>query len=559
MIYSLVVFSPTQVKAAGEIINTLDFFVHEKAIASVGGEPVSQFYSSGEVLTVKFKQADVYELYKYDSSYIYLSYDSSWGTDGGQYSSYQFKGNGGKGGKWMKTSMRVGETIEENLSVGEFVRFTSGCEPTADTPFSYKNTLEAHYKDYEIGGTYGKDEVIVLKYGYGGGSPGFEKFYFSKKWGWIKWEGYPSGGATPSRVVEFNSKDATGLTLPKKKCVAFSGDYSASAVGEGGACVIGNPCSCIGGNYTACSGCNGGLCKGRLDLPDGGETTKDGQGTDRKDELVRAGINPPVMNHCDNGAPCCQTCGNGPAVQSAVSGTVRKASTTTSVIPFSLLKSANASSLYGNVLSGVELELYKKSGEVVPGSKRVSSADGTFAKIAYDAGQEYVLKISCPSGTSSCAGILAYDYVVPLDETSKPQERMLDITLCDQPEPKCKVSVKDPIVNPDSENPPDAPPTEVPNYTIIESAFGLSLNTKSLPWGTYLNFLLTWLYSIAGLVAVLYLILTGARLVSSGGNPVEIKKAKKKIQAIIFALLLILSAWIIAAFVGGIVLLQWTV
>ncbi|MEI6222847.1 MAG: hypothetical protein WCP97_08860 [bacterium] len=100
-------------------------------------------------------------------------------------------------------------------------------------------------------------------------------------------------------------------------------------------------------------------------------------------------------------------------------------------------------------------------------------------------------------------------------------------------------------------------PVSTPNYEAINAMEGLKLNTDETPWGKYLAFLLTWLYSFAAGVAMLSLALASTQLTTSQGNVDTIKAAKNRIRKTIIALIIIFSAWGIVATIGGLNLLTW--
>jgi hypothetical protein len=68
--------------------------------------------------------------------------------------------------------------------------YDRSCKPTTEGRFPYEMTLEAHIPNFDVGGDLGIQDVIVLKFDYFGCPRNFEKFYYSREWGWIKWELY---------------------------------------------------------------------------------------------------------------------------------------------------------------------------------------------------------------------------------------------------------------------------------------------------------------------------------------------------------------------------------
>ena len=85
---------------------------------------------------------------------------------------------------------------------------------------------------------------------------------------------------------------------------------------------------------------------------------------------------------------------------------------------------------------------------------------------------------------------------------------------------------------------------------------GLKLEDET--FSVYSKFFLTWIFSISGSLAVLMLMISGFRYLSSKGKPKEIKKAKEKIQQIFLGLVLIFVAWVLVSFVMQEAVFQWT-
>lgn len=106
---------------------------------------------------------------------------------------------------WMKKYMKIGEKIEHPENFVD--RYGSDCSPLnvdgvmQHQSWSYTTTLEKRIPNFnEEVGELGTQNVIVLKYEYppwrDHPDPDkrerekYEKFYYSKEWGWIRWELY---------------------------------------------------------------------------------------------------------------------------------------------------------------------------------------------------------------------------------------------------------------------------------------------------------------------------------------------------------------------------------
>jgi Bacterial Ig domain/Ig-like domain from next to BRCA1 gene len=181
----------TDTNVTGETIDTLDYFITKHPDRGLTGtHPQSQMVVGQRSFYVKWA-SDTFEIHRWDGSYIYLQEDHG----GAPNSTYSFSP-----GIWMKRSMRVGETID--MRGNRIQSYDSLCKPTTSAPFPYEMTLEAHIPNLDIGGDLGIQDVIVLKYDYFGCPRNYEKFYYSREWGWIKWELYK--GSTLLQTSTFN-------------------------------------------------------------------------------------------------------------------------------------------------------------------------------------------------------------------------------------------------------------------------------------------------------------------------------------------------------------------
>jgi hypothetical protein len=119
----------------------------------------------------------------------------------------------------MKRQMTVGESITVSKPTGQ-TWYRSDCSVHSYQSLVYTNTLEAYYPSYNLGGSLGKDSVIVLKYDWdSSANDNYEKFFFSKKWGWVRWEHWANGQMQTS--VSWNRLSTQTAVAPQPKCVAF--------------------------------------------------------------------------------------------------------------------------------------------------------------------------------------------------------------------------------------------------------------------------------------------------------------------------------------------------
>lgn len=172
-------------------IDTLDYFLSKHPDKGLDGEhtpnntdfvnghPMSQTVSGNKSYYVKWA-SDVFEVHSWDSNYVYLSEDHS---GSGDRTSYTFNP-----GIWMRRKMPIGEKImNRNNSI---TWFNNACVASSSSNFPIEMTLERRDQTYDVGGDLGKQDVIVLKYDSALGlSTGvYERFYYSKEWGWVRWE-----------------------------------------------------------------------------------------------------------------------------------------------------------------------------------------------------------------------------------------------------------------------------------------------------------------------------------------------------------------------------------
>ena len=200
-----------QNRAAGGQIDTLDYFLSDFAIGK-SSDPkstgVTQYVVGNSAFTAKSNSQ--YEYHTWDANYIYLKQDTSVGNfqlPEGIATSYKLSP-----GIWMKRFMSVGESFYVPTQV---TWYDNSCRVVVNWPnWGYTMTLEAQ-KTLNLGGTMGNQNVIVLKYDYLGDN--FERFYYSKTWGWVKWEEVDPKTGKVGRLATFDRVSTSFLTV-KAKC-----------------------------------------------------------------------------------------------------------------------------------------------------------------------------------------------------------------------------------------------------------------------------------------------------------------------------------------------------
>ncbi len=199
-------------RAAGSTIDTLPYLLGKHSLGQ-SSDPqnngITNYVVGNSVFYVKSGNGRQYEYRTWDANYIYLVHDTSVGgveVGGTQPNSYKFAPGRGI---WMKRQMAIGESID----VVPGITWFKDCTQVGAWPdWRYTITLEAH-KTLDVGGSLGNQDVIVLKYDY---QSGYEKFYYSKDWGWVRWEEFDAGNNL-KRSGNFNKIDNVLLPL-KASC-----------------------------------------------------------------------------------------------------------------------------------------------------------------------------------------------------------------------------------------------------------------------------------------------------------------------------------------------------
>ncbi|HEX3779598.1 MAG TPA: DUF4214 domain-containing protein [Pseudonocardiaceae bacterium] len=196
--------SPARSSAA--TIDTLSYFQNTHGVALSGSHSMSQYSTGNNIYLVKW-DSDAYEHYTYDNNYIYLTEDHSGGEapDG----SYTYSD-----ARWMARQMAVGQSIDVSANMAQFYDVgDSSCTPSHGGFQPYTMTLVAHDPDYQTGGTLGTQDVIVLQYDYRDGTGDqYERNYYAKGWGLVKWEWYQNDQVIATST--FQNTTTTPPTVP---------------------------------------------------------------------------------------------------------------------------------------------------------------------------------------------------------------------------------------------------------------------------------------------------------------------------------------------------------
>jgi len=205
--------APLRLSAATDCVNSLDYFIGGDKFnwkGSNGTHKLSQNFSSnltnGWMYYIKFGDPNNYEHYTWDANYIYLRQDG-WPTP---YTLSQVK--------WLKNgTICKGDILSS--STNQITDYDSSCNITQDA-HSYPVTVQYvdHWPVYNLGGTRGNVDVILVDYHYPDNK--FERFFYSKQYGWVRWELWNSDTQQLVQVSTFNTNDVVNLAITSKppKC-----------------------------------------------------------------------------------------------------------------------------------------------------------------------------------------------------------------------------------------------------------------------------------------------------------------------------------------------------
>jgi hypothetical protein len=205
--------APLSLSAATDCVNSLDYFIGGDKLnwkGSNGTHKLSQNFSSnltnGWMYYIKFGDPYSYEHYTWDSSYIYLRQDG-WPTP------YTFSQ-----AEWLKNgTICKGDLL--NSPTNQITTYNSSCSVT-QAAHSFPITVQYvdHWPIYPLGGTRGNVDVILVDYHYGGNF--FERFFYSRQYGWVRWELWNSVTQQLAQVSTFDSDDVVNLAITSKppKC-----------------------------------------------------------------------------------------------------------------------------------------------------------------------------------------------------------------------------------------------------------------------------------------------------------------------------------------------------
>ena len=204
---------PSTSHAQTDCINTLDYFIGGDKLnwkGSNGTHKLSQNFSSnltnGWMYAIKFGNPLIWEYYTWDANWIYLRQD-------GYPNTYTFSN-----AKWLPNG-----TICKGWSVSsttnQITSYDTSCNIT-NPAHSFPITMQYvdRWPTYNLGGTRGIVDVILIDYHYGGSQ--FERFFYSKEYGWVRWELWNYSTLMMDSYAVFNNNDSVTMatTTSPPKC-----------------------------------------------------------------------------------------------------------------------------------------------------------------------------------------------------------------------------------------------------------------------------------------------------------------------------------------------------
>ncbi len=190
--------------AAAQLIDTLSFLApcttSEGCQKGSDGDHLLHWWKEpgyDRAYYLKFGSWSHWERYTWDANWIYLHTDQS-NPD----NPYAWTDP-----RWMKRFQNVGEKFTVG---GDIYWWDTNCNLTVNA-FSRTMTLKEYFPSYNWGGAAGIRETIWLKYKWDTGR--YEKFYYAKGWGWIRWEYWENGVLTNAATFNNNAANLSGWPI----------------------------------------------------------------------------------------------------------------------------------------------------------------------------------------------------------------------------------------------------------------------------------------------------------------------------------------------------------
>lgn len=189
------------------IIDTLEYLLtqHQEKTLSPTEYPqvyINQIIEKDKLYLMKWGPRSFLG-YSWDDNYIYFgeSHEADFDGAASTKSNYYFSP-----GIWIKRRMLIGEALDgsENGNILTMITRSDGphsCNVKSTNRYFMKTILESRMPSLDMGGTLGKQDVIVLRIEQATYS---EKEYYAKGWGLVEWQHCDLSGKTCDQTVQFN-------------------------------------------------------------------------------------------------------------------------------------------------------------------------------------------------------------------------------------------------------------------------------------------------------------------------------------------------------------------
>jgi hypothetical protein len=196
-------------------MDVLDFFLSKHAVG-IDPKPRSSGLTSFVSKRGKFAYfvkdwMGHYEFYRWDDNYIMHRRDASIGPANVPANLKNAKSFIITPGLWMKRDMKLGERID---MVSPLDWYDGNCRVLEHWDnWTYSMILESEIPNFDAGAL-GRQNVIVLRYFE---TTVYERYFYSKEWGWIRWEAWDAGTNKMTASTSFYNPKAK-LYKPTIQC-----------------------------------------------------------------------------------------------------------------------------------------------------------------------------------------------------------------------------------------------------------------------------------------------------------------------------------------------------
>ena len=188
-------FTATATATQGELIDTLSYFLTQHPTTALR---LSTWNDNGafenQVVETALNRAYLTKWgprsflgYTWDSNYIYFQEEHEFDYDGSNPANPSIAVYSFAPGYWMTRSMHVGDAIDGTATGNVPTTITymnPNCQVSSSSRYYMKTVLEGHYPNFNLGGTLGTQDVIVLRVEQ---SQYSEKEFYAKGYGFVGW------------------------------------------------------------------------------------------------------------------------------------------------------------------------------------------------------------------------------------------------------------------------------------------------------------------------------------------------------------------------------------